>query len=256
MLKVIENNGIVTVSLDRPDVRNAFNPAMIQKITEEFKTLSHRTDVRLIILRGEGKAFCAGGDLHWMQEMKNYTLDENDKDSQRLFEMFEAIYKCEVPVLGVVHGAAFGGALGLIAACDYVIAEEKTQMCFSEVRIGLAPAVISAFVLRKSSLGFVGPWMLSGKVFTASEAQRAGLVLDVVASADLEKQIQVVSQLFLDAGPEAVRLGKKLIQDIPSMTLSQAKEATCKLIAERRVSPEGQEGLSAFFEKRNPSWKQ
>lgn len=255
MLKITESNNIVTISLDRPDVRNAFTPEMIWAITEKFKLWSIRVDIRAIVLRGEGKVFCAGGDLNWMKEMKKYSFEENKKDSEQLFDMFEAIYKCNHPVIAAVHGAAFGGALGLIAACDYVIAEEKTQLCFSEVKIGLAPAVISAFVLRKASVGQVMPWMISGKVFNPTEAQRAGLVHDIVTEGEFEKQIQSVCQLFLEAGPEALRKGKKLIQSIPAMTLEQAKIETSRLIAERRVSVEGQEGLSSFLDKRKPYWK-
>lgn len=255
MLKITEANNIVTVSLDRPDVRNAFNPEMIWALTEKFKMWSIRVDIRAIVLRGEGKVFCAGGDLAWMKDMKKYSFEENKKDSEQLFEMFEAIYKCNHPIICVVHGAAYGGALGMIAASDYVICEEKAQLCFSEVKIGLAPAVISAFVLRKVSPGHVTPWMLSGKVFTASEAQRAGLVHDVVPESEIEKQLQATCQLFLEAGPEAIRKGKKLIQLIPSLTLDQAKMETSKLIAERRVSPEGQEGLTSFLDKRKPYWK-
>jgi methylglutaconyl-CoA hydratase len=169
--------------------------------------------------------------------------------------MFNAIYQSQVPVVAIVHGAAFGGALGLIAAADYVIAEEKTQLCFSEVKLGIAPAVISHFVLKKTSLGIVAPYMLTGKVFSPKAVHGTGLVHDVVNAEDIDEKLNEVTQLFLEAGPEAVKATKKLIHRVGELSDSEAAAATGKVIAERRVSKEGQEGLQGFLEKRQPSWK-
>jgi methylglutaconyl-CoA hydratase len=254
MIQVEEKNHIATVTLNRPEVRNAFHPQMIAEITKAFRSLGASRDLRAIVLRGEGKVFCAGADLNWMKEMVNYSLEENKKDSAELFEMFKAISESQVPVIAVVHGAAFGGALGLIAAADYVIAEEKTQLCFSEVKLGIVPAVISHFVLKKTSLGVVAPSMLTGKVFSPKSVQGTGLIHEVVNAEELDEKLSEVTQLFLQAGPEAVKATKKLIHHVGELSVTEAAAETGKVIAERRVSREGQEGLQGFLEKRKPDW--
>jgi methylglutaconyl-CoA hydratase len=254
-LIITEMDHVAYVKLHRPEMRNAFNPEMIAEITKTFLDLEKRQDVRAVVLQGEGKAFCAGGDLNWMKEMVNFSFEQNLQDSTVLFEMFEAIAQCTLPVIGLVHGAAFGGALGLIAACDEVIAEEGTQFCFSEVKLGIAPAVISAFVQRKAVPGKIRPLMLSAVVFNPHIAQQAGLITEVVAAGDGHTALQRVLQPYMQAGPEAVRETKKLLNNLESFTWKQQKEATAKVIAERRASPEGQEGLRAFLEKREPTWR-
>ncbi len=254
-LVVTELDHVAYVKLHRPDMRNAFNPEMIGEITQAFLDLEKRKDVRAVVLQGEGKAFCAGGDLNWMKEMVNFSFEQNLQDSTVLFEMFEAIAHCTLPVIALVHGAAFGGALGLIAACDEVIAEEGTQFCFSEVKLGIAPAVISAFVQRKAVPGKIRPLMLSATVFNAHIAQQAGLVTEVVAAGEGHTALQKVLHPYLQGGPEAVRETKKLLNNLESLNWQQQKEATAKVIAERRASPEGQEGLRAFLEKREPTWR-
>ncbi|GIL17543.1 MAG: enoyl-CoA hydratase [Oligoflexia bacterium] len=255
LVQVTESQSIATVTLHRPDLRNAFNPEMISQITKAFRQFSASSGIRAIVLRGSGKVFCAGGDLSWMQEMVNYDFAQNKKDAEILFEMFQAILTCPLPVICVVHGAAFGGALGLIAASDYVICEEKTQLCFSEVKLGIAPAVISTFVLQKSNLGLVGPAMLTGHPFTAADAKIMGLVHDICDEESLNDKILTACQWFRDSGPEAVRATKKLIHEISGASPAQAKDAVTQVIAERRVSAEGQEGLKSFLEKRKPSWR-
>jgi methylglutaconyl-CoA hydratase len=255
MLKVTEEKNIALVSLNRPDVRNAFDPALIQKLTETFRSLASREDLRAIVLSGEGKVFCAGADLNWMKSMTKYTLHENELDSQKLFEMFESIWNCPMPVIGLVHGAAFGGALGLMSVCDYVIAEENTKLCFSEVKIGIAPAVIAGFILQKVSPGAISHLMISGKVFDPKQVLGSGLVHETVPEAHLAEALSKSVRLFQEAGPEAVRETKKLLRQVPQLNWEQTKQATCQLIAQRRVSSEGQEGLKSFLEKREPSWK-
>lgn len=252
---VTEMNQVAYVKLHRPEVRNAFNPEMIAEITKTFVELESRNDLRAVVLQGEGKVFCAGGDLNWMKEMVNFSFDQNIEDSLKLFAMFEAIAQCSLPVIGLVHGAAFGGALGLIAACDEVVAEEGTQFCFSEVKLGIAPAVISAFVNRKAVPGKVRPLMLSAAVFNAHTAQQVGLVTEVVPAGEGHTVLQKVLHNYSQCGPEAVRETKKLLNSLNSMTWDQQKKATAKVIAERRASPEGQEGLKSFLEKREPTWR-
>lgn len=252
---VTEMNHVAYVSLHRPEVRNSFNPGMIAEITATFQSLNTRTDLRAVVLQGEGKVFCAGADLNWMKEMVNFTSDQNREDSLKLFAMFEAIASCSLPVIGMIHGAAFGGALGLVAACDEVVAEENTQFCFSEVKLGIAPAVISAFVNRKAVPGKVRPLMLSAVVFNAHIAQQAGLVTEVVAAGEGHTALQKVLHNYLQCGPEAVRETKKLLNDLSAMTWEQQRQRATTVIAERRASKEGQEGLKSFLEKREPSWR-
>lgn len=252
---VTELNKVAYVKLHRPDVRNAFNPEMISEITQTFVGLDKRTDLAAVVLQGEGKVFCAGADLNWMREMVNFSFAQNREDSLKLFAMFESIANCSLPVIGMIHGAAFGGALGLVAVCDEVVAEEGTQFCFSEVKLGIAPAVISAFVNRKAVAGKVRPLMLSGVVFNSHIAHQAGLVTEVVPQGEGHTAVQKVLHNYLQCGREAVRETKKLLNSLSSMTWDQQKEATSKLIAERRASAEGQEGLKSFLEKREPSWR-
>lgn len=254
-VKVEENKSVMTISLNRPELRNAFNPQMIEEIRSAFAGASSRSNLKLIVFRGEGKSFCAGGDLNWMQEMVRYTHAQNLSDSKALYEMFNAIQNCAVPVLGVVHGAAFGGALGLLAVCDQVIAEEKTQFCFSEVKLGIAPAVISSFILKKTTLGSVMPYMLNASIFGAKQAQQMGLVHLVSDSESLNDHVETTIQSYMQTGPQAVRATKKLLQSLSSLDATSAKEKTCELIAELRTGQEGQEGLKAFLEKREPTWR-
>lgn len=243
------------VKLNRPEIRNAFDPGMIDLLTKTFEDLERREDLRAVVLQGEGKVFCAGADLHWMREMVQYTLEQNKKDSLKLFRMFEAIAGCSLPVIGLVQGAAFGGALGLVACCDYVMADPQTQFCFSEVKLGIAPAVISAFVQRKAVAGKVRHFMLSGEVFKASQAQEAGLVHEVLPSSSFNTRLESLLQHYKDCGPQAVRETKKLLNHLPGLSWEESRLRTSQLIAERRVSAEGQEGLKSFLEKRSPQWR-
>ncbi len=254
-LKITEEKSFLFISLNRPELKNAFNSQMIGEINDAFKSISLRQDLKAIILKGEGKTFCTGGDLHWMKDMISYSAEENKDDASGLFEMFESLYHCQIPLIGVAHGFAFGGALGLLACCDYVISEESTQFCFSEVRLGLAPAVVSAFVLKKCDLGKVGHLMLMGRTFDAKEAQSVGLIHEVCPEGALPDRLKVALGWMREVGPEAVRATKSLIHRLPDLSWVEAKEESAEIISERRVSIEGQEGITAFFHKRIPSWR-
>lgn len=254
-IQLIESNRIAHVRLNRPDVRNAFNPEMIEELTKLFQGFGKRRELRVITLSGEGKVFCAGADLSWMRAMVNYSFEQNREDSLKLFAMFDAIASCPLPVVGLAHGAAFGGALGLLACCDQVVAEEGTTFCFSEVKLGIAPAVISAFVGRKALMGAVRPYMLSGKIFDLELALRAGLAHEAAPAGGGFQALETAAQAWLEAGPEAVRETKRLLDDLPSLNDEQKRDRTTRLIAERRVSTEGQEGLKSFLEKRAPAWR-
>lgn len=252
-LSISDSQPVYTITLKRSEVRNAFNPELIAEMTLAFKNAPEHA--RLIVLRGEGKVFCSGADLEWMKSMVNFTFEENKQDSLLLYDMFKAMQSCSKPIITVAQGAAMGGALGLLACSDIVIAENSTQFCFSEVRLGLAPAVISSFILNKTTLGQAGPWMISGRVFGVKEAQAMGLVHQAGSAEEVESALKVWMQTFLEAAPGAVSETKKLIHEIPQQDLETQKNLTTALIASRRVSDEGQEGLKSFLEKRQPQWK-
>lgn len=255
LVEVREDNKIARVRMNRPDLRNAFNPDMIEELTTIFTGFEKRRDLRLVTLTGEGKIFSAGADLSWMKAMVNYSFEQNREDSLKLFAMFEAIANCPAPLLAVAHGAVMGGGLGLIAGCDHVIAEEGTQFAFSEAKLGIAPAVISSFVLQKAAIGVVRPLMISGRSFGAETALRAGLIHDVVPAGEGGVALQKTVEQWLEAGPQASREIKRLLNDLTRPEWAAQRERTTRLIAELRVSTEGQEGLKSFLEKRSPSWR-
>ena len=237
-----------TVSLNRPDVKNAFHPDMIAELTAYFESLKQNSNLKAVILRGEGTAFCAGADLNWMKSMVDYSFEENMLDSKKLWQMFDAVQSCPVPVIAVAHGAVFGGALGILACCDYVYAEEKTKFCFSEVKLGLSPAVISDFITRKIQDAYVRPLMLSAEVFSTSTALRIGL-----AHKNFSGQINLddVAGTFAANGVEAMRETKKLLNALTATgVFSERQHLTAKTISERRMSVEGQERLKKFLTKK------
>ncbi len=239
---------IQILSLNRPEVKNAFHPEMIAEITETFSKLASDDKTKAIVLKGEGTAFCAGADLNWMKEMVNYNFEQNVKDSKKLWDMFDTIVRCPIPVIGVLHGAVYGGALGLAACCDYVIAEVKTQFCFSEVKLGLAPAVISSFVFRKISDGFARPLMLSAEVFGTDTGLRMGLVHQVPTT--FETWADEIKK-FSGNGLEAMRETKKLLNQITERpSWDDQERLTTRVISERRVSAEAQARLKKFIEKK------
>lgn len=255
-LKITDNQGVRTVSLNRPEKRNAFHPGMIKEITKVFKATQKDKYLRAILLTGEGKSFCSGGDLEWMKEMAEYTQKENLKDATELFDMYWSIRECPVPVVGKVFGHCFGGGAGLTAVCDIVAAESKTQFCFSEVKWGLVPAVISPFVTDRAQPAFVREWFLTAKVFQAEEALSGGLINRVGSMAEIDFYLEETFKLILNAAPEAVRATKKLHQSFTAVPWSKAKPAAIKMIAQRRASAEGQKGLEAFLKKQSPQWSE
>ncbi|MCB0407511.1 MAG: enoyl-CoA hydratase/isomerase family protein [Bdellovibrionales bacterium] len=247
-------NEIFKITLNRPEVRNAFHPQMIDELTKAFQD-ADASPARMVFLSGEGKSFCAGADLDWMKSMKNYSLEENKKDSEKLFSMFEAAKDCTLPILGEVQGHVMGGALGLVAICDFVVAESETKFCFSEVKLGLVPAVISPFVLRKMNASFARQAMLTGQVFASKQALQHGLIQFSGSLDECKNILSKVAQDFFNAAPQAVRETKALINKVHQPFFNGLKEETARVIAERRVSDEGQAGLSAFFSKQDVPWK-
>jgi methylglutaconyl-CoA hydratase len=239
---------IKILSLNRPEVKNAFHPEMIQEISEYFESLiKHQKETKLIVLRGEGTAFCAGADLNWMKDMVNYSIEENLTDSKKLWTMFASISNCPVPIVGIAQGAVFGGALGLLACCDYVLAEEETKFCFSEVKLGLAPAVISDFITQKIPDAVVRPYMISGEVFSVKKAEQIGLVHKTY-----EGSLELTEALkgFMANGTEAMRETKQLLNQLQKNKNVEDRKTLCThVIATRRMSSEAQERLKKFLTK-------
>ncbi|HEY9746718.1 MAG TPA: enoyl-CoA hydratase/isomerase family protein, partial [Oculatellaceae cyanobacterium] len=250
-------SGVARVCLNRSELHNAFNEIMIQELSETFASLHKDAQVRAVVLEGVGKSFCAGADLHWMKKMVDYTFEQNVEDAQELSRMLKTIYHCGKPVIARVHGAAFGGGVGLIAACDMAIAVESATFCLSEVKLGLLPAVISPFVLKKIGEAAAHRYFLTAERFSAQEAYRIGLVSEVVPDeAALDQKLDSILQAIQANGPEAIAFCKILIDKICPFNWDGAVDITTKMIAERRASAEGQEGMRAFLEKRLPVWVQ
>lgn len=239
---------IKILSLNRPEVKNAFHPEMIHEITVYFEELAKsQKETTLIVFRGEGSAFCAGADLNWMKAMVNFTVEENLADSKRLWTMFDNMRSCKVPIVGIAQGSVFGGALGLLACCDYVFAEKSTQFCFSEVKLGLAPAVISDFISQKIPDAFFRPLMLSAEIFGNEQALRMGMVHKIFEG---EIGLEAVLKNFSANGPEAMRETKQLLNVLQQEKNSEVRKTFCtQLIATRRKSTEAQERLKKFLTK-------
>ena len=251
-LEVIhKDQGVVEVWLNRPELHNAFNAELIEEMIQTFESFKNE---RLIILSGRGASFCAGADLNWMKAMKNYSREENFLDSKKLAKMFSTINECNIPVIGRINGHALGGGVGLVSVCDHVIAIEEALMGFTEVRLGLIPAVISPYCISKVGESNARSWMLSGERFNALEAKRMGLVHDVVAvGSDLDAKVEEIKKRFLAAGPIATKEAKKLVREVVK-NLKNSEDYTCQMISERRISEVGQEGMRALLEKDKPNW--
>ena len=250
-LEVVElDKGVKEVWLNRPDLHNAFNAELIEEMITLFLSFK---DERLIILSGRGSSFCAGADLNWMKSMKDYTKEENFKDSKNLAKMFSVINDCDVPVIGRINGHALGGGVGLVSVCDYVVAVDSALMGFTEARLGLIPAVISPYCISKIGESNARAWFLSGDRFKADVAKEMGLVHEVVKLADLDTRVEEIKKRFLAAGPEAAKEAKRLIRGVMK-NLKGSEDLTCNMITERRVSAEGQEGMRALLEKDKPAW--
>ncbi|MBQ8956932.1 MAG: enoyl-CoA hydratase/isomerase family protein [Bacteroidales bacterium] len=247
---------IAWVSLNRPEVRNALNAELIHELTEVFDWLDKRDDIRVIVLKGNGKAFCAGADINYMKEMAQFSHNQNIADAEKLSKLFQTIHFCNKAVIVEVHGACIGGANGIVAAADIVIAERDTKFAFSEVRLGLTPATISPFVVAKIGNTAARELMLTGRRFTADEAKTFGLVNVVVDEVEMiDKERQYIDH-FLHASPDAIAECKNLLRMVSGTDdrFNPVFYQTSLLIASQRISQAGQEGMKAFFEKRKPDW--
>ncbi len=254
LIKIEKKQNYAVVTLNRADIHNAFNDELINQLKNAFNELSNDKDMRLVVLTGAGKSFCAGADLNWMKSMVNFSMDQNKKDSQNLASLFETINSFTKPVIGKINGHALGGGVGLVSVCDYVISNEEALFGFTEVRLGLIPAVISPFVMAKIGLSQARAWFLSGERFSALQALQMNLVHEVVKESDLDKRSEEIIQSFLRAAPEASQVAKKLIQEVNGKEILKVQDFTINEIAKKRISLEGQEGMKAMLEKRKANW--
>lgn len=248
-----DERGVFTITLDREDVHNAFNAELISEITECFENISSES-ARIVVLTGQGKSFCSGADLNWMKSMKDYTELENFEDSKKLAKMFQVINECELPVIGKINGHALGGGVGLVSVCDYVHTVDVAKFGFTEVRLGLIPAVISPFVVNKIGESMARATFLSGEIFMAKRAYEMQLVHKVSSPDEFEKEFEETLASFLTAAPEASGLSKQLIYSVLNWETTDIMDMTCNAISKRRITDEGQEGMSALLEKRKPKW--
>lgn len=246
--------GITTITLNRPDVRNAFNSQLIRELTDAFKSLGSDKETRVIQLRGAGKVFCAGADMVWMKSMAGYTYEENKRDSQGLADLFAAIDGCPKPTVAVIQGGAYGGGVGLAAVCDGAIACETASFCLSETRLGILPAVISPYLIRAMGERQTRRLTLTAERFSAQEAHHLGLVHYVASEADLEAVVKNVTEEIIKGSPQAQASAKNLYRCLTDVPLEEQISLTVEAIAQARISPDGQEGLQAFLEKRAPRW--
>ncbi|MGK2856834.1 MAG: enoyl-CoA hydratase-related protein [Thermoanaerobaculia bacterium] len=255
-LSVRRDGAVLHARLNRPDVRNAFNDEFISEAIDLFDSLARdAAGIRAVALGGEGSVFCAGADLNWMSKMVSYTRDENIADSSKLAKLFASINECAIPVIGRIQGAAIGGGVGLVAVCDIAIATADAKFGLSEVKLGILPAVISPYVISKIGASHARALFLTGERFASERALRIGLVHEVVPDESaLDSAVARVVGELLSSGPDAVRECKRLIDFVASCETADAVPYTIEAIAERRVSDEGQAGMSAFLEKKKAPW--
>ncbi len=253
---IVERNGpVARVTLNRPDLRNAFDDAMVEGLERAAESLGADPAVRVVVLAGAGKSFCAGADLNWMKRMVDYTDEANLADSVSLARMFETWNALPRPVVGRIHGAAIGGGTGLVAVCDVAVAAAGTVFAFSEVRLGILPAVISPFVLAKIGPAAARELFLTGERFDAARARETGLVQRVVDPGALDAEVEAVTEALLAGGPRAQASVKALLPLVAGKSPADARRHTARSIADARAGEEGQEGMRAFLERRSPAWR-
>jgi methylglutaconyl-CoA hydratase len=254
-LQLHHERGVETVTLNRPEVRNAFNDEVIAELTAVFLELAKRDEVRCIVLAGNGPAFCAGADLNWMKRMATYTREENIEDASRLARMLEVIFHCPKPTIAKVQGDVYAGGTGLVAACDIAVSVDTAQYCLSEVKLGLIPATISPYVIRAMGARASHRYFLTAERFGAAEAQRIGFVHEVVKAEALAAKTAEIAQALVNAGPQAVKACKKLLHDVAGQEIGAGLvRRTVEGIADIRASEEGREGIQSFLGKRKPNW--
>jgi methylglutaconyl-CoA hydratase len=252
-IEIQKGQGVAVLWLNRPEVRNAFNETMIAELTAAFGVLEADSTVRAVILAGHGKVFCAGADLNWMKKMGELSLEENRKDAMTFGTMLSRLYVLKKPTIARVHGAAFAGGMGLIAACDIAVASTDTEFCVSEVRLGLTPATISPYVLAAMGERAARRYFLTAERFTAAEAYRIGFVQELTRPEELDATVNAILGQLVQGAPGALAAAKELIGARRPVTPELIADMAGR-IAGARASDEGKEGVRAFFEKRSPAW--
>jgi methylglutaconyl-CoA hydratase len=254
-IEAVADGMVGRVTLNRPEVRNAFNETTIAEITQAFRELGQSKEIRVIVLAANGPAFCAGADLNWMKKMAGYTHEENRADAAQLAEMLRTIYACPKPVVAKIQGDCYAGGMGLAAACDIAVAIETSHFCLSEVKLGLIPATISPYVIKAMGENAARRYFLTAERISAQEAQRIGFVHAVAAADALDATVGEIVKALVSNSPNAVKEAKRLVQDVAGMPLTDALIAdTAERIADIRSSDEGREGVRSFLEKRKPGW--
>jgi methylglutaconyl-CoA hydratase len=254
-IEVDQRGAVRWLWLNRPEVRNAFNDALITEISSAFAAVEGSPETRVVVVTSRGPAFCAGADLNWMRSMANFSHADNHADALKVARMFAAVHACSRPVIARVHGDAFGGGVGLAAACDIVLAAEGATFALSEVKLGIVAATISPHLVRAMGARQAARYMLTGEKFTALQARTLGLVHEVTLMEGLDREVERLAHHLLAASPAALAATKRLLADVVETPMDDVLlAATAKCIADARVSPEGREGIAAFLEKRAPSW--
>ena len=252
----VETSGAVTrITLNRPEVRNAFNAELIAALTHAFGTVAAAPQTRVVVLGGHGKAFCAGADLGWMREMAGYDWEQNRADAQALADMLWRVYSCPVPVVGRIHGDCYAGGVGLAAVCDVLVAAEGVTFCLSEARLGLLPGTISPYVIRAMGEQAARRYFITAERFSAAQAKAMGFVHEVCAAEAIDAKVDELVATLVANGPMAVRACKQLVQDVAGRPIDAALRAeTARRIADIRATDEGREGVQSFLNKRAPAW--
>ena len=254
-LSITQTGPVARITLTMPEIRNAFSDEVIQAITEAFADVGARADVRAVVLAAEGPAFCAGANLNWMRRMADYTREENLADASKLAAMLRTIAECPKPTIARVQGDVYAGGMGLVAACDMAVSVDTAWYCLSEVKIGLAPATISPYVIRAMGARAAQRYFLTAERFTAAEAHRIGFVHEVVAADALDTKVDELLKALTSASPAAVVACKTLVADVVGRDIDEGLIAyTVEAIADIRASAEGREGVQAFLNKRKPAW--
>ncbi|GAB5378776.1 MAG: enoyl-CoA hydratase/isomerase family protein [Aliiglaciecola sp.] len=252
----LDDRGVVTITLNRPEKHNAFDDQIIATLTQMFNRAARDNKARVVVLQAAGKSFCAGADLNWMKRMANYSYEENVADANALATMLHTLYTLPKPTIAKIQGAAFGGAVGLVACCDIAISSRLSKFCLSEVKLGLIPATISPYVIDAMGDRVARRYFMTAEVFSARRARRLGLISESVTEEELDSTVELLVSQILSNGPVAVAAAKQLVFDVKDEPLEEELiEKTSLRIATTRVSAEGQEGLSAFLEKRTPAWR-
>jgi methylglutaconyl-CoA hydratase len=255
-LDITRDGAVARVWLNRPDVRNAFNDAVIAELTAAFRELGADASLRAIVLGGHGKAFCAGGDLNWMRAMADYSWEQNRADARALADMLWTLYTCPVPLVGRVHGDCYAGGVGLAAVCDVLVAADGMHFCLSEARLGLLPATIGPYVVRALGQQASRRYFVTAERFGAAEAHRLGFVHELAHPETIDATVDAIVQTLVANGPAAVKASKQLVRDLAGAPLTPELRAdTARRIADIRASDEGRDGVQSFLNKRKPSWQ-